>query len=104
VSGGLSPKRKGDRVEYELVQMLCELGLPCARVPLSGAIGGAWSGDIDLELFDRTHKVQVKARREFRILHEWLEDAELLLLKGDRQTPLVVMPIELFAKLARVRS
>ena len=73
VSGGRAPGRKGTRVERELVHLLCELGLPCARVPLSGAIGGGWSGDIDLELFDRTAKIQVKARREFRTLHQWLE-------------------------------
>jgi hypothetical protein len=54
MSGGRTPKQKGTRVERELVHLLCELGLLCSRVPLSGAIGGAWSGDIDLELFDRT--------------------------------------------------
>jgi hypothetical protein len=82
------------------VRQLLELGLPCARVPLSGAIGGAYSGDIDLELFDRTLKIQIKARREFRTLHQWLNGAELLLLKADRCDPLVVMPLQLFAELA----
>jgi hypothetical protein len=72
-------------------------------VPLSGAIGGAWSGDIELELFNRTHKIQVKARREFRTLQQWLAGADLLILKADRCNPLVVMPIQLFAQLARGR-
>jgi Holliday junction resolvase len=103
MSGGRSPKRKGTRVERELVHLLCEIGLPCARVPLSGAIGGAWSGDIELELLDRTVKVEVKARREFRTLQQWLAKAELLLLKVDRAAPLVVMPINLFAELTRRR-
>jgi Holliday junction resolvase len=100
VSGGRAPARKGARIERELVHLLCELGLPCSRVPLSGAIGGAWSGDIDLELFERTAKIQVKARREFRTLHQWLRSNELLILKADRQDPLVVMPVHLFAELA----
>jgi Holliday junction resolvase len=100
MSGGRAPTRKGTRVERELVQLLCELGLPCARVALSGAIGGAHSGDVDLELRGRTAKIQVKARRQFRTLHRWLNGAELLLLKGDRCDPLVVMPIQLFAELA----
>jgi hypothetical protein len=100
VSGGRAPARKGTRVERELVDLLCELGLPCARVPLSGAVGGAWSGDIDLKLFDCTNKIQVKARREFRTLHQWLAGADLLLLKADRCDPIAVLPIRLFAELA----
>jgi hypothetical protein len=100
MSGGRTPKQKGTRVERELVHLLCELGLPCSRVPLSGAIAGAWSGDIDLELFDRTRKIRVKARREFRTLQQWLAGADLLLLKADRCDPIAVLPIRLFAELA----
>jgi Holliday junction resolvase len=100
MTGGRAPARKGTRVERELVHLLCEVGLFCARVPLSGAVGGAYSGDIDLELHGRIVKVQVKARQEFRTLQQWLDGAELLLLKADRQDPLVVMPVELFAELA----
>jgi hypothetical protein len=100
MSGGRSAKCKGDRVERELVQLLCELGLPCSRVPLSGAIGGAYSGDIDLELHGRIVKIQVKARRQFRTLYQWLGSQQLLILKGDHCNPLVVMPIRLFAELA----
>jgi hypothetical protein len=102
--GGRAPARKGTRVEHELVQPLCELGLPCARVPLSGAIGGAYSGDIDLEIRGRITKAEVKARRKFSTLHEWLGSNELLILKADRQDPLVVMRTSLFAELARGRS
>jgi hypothetical protein len=101
MSGGRSPKRKGNRVERELVHLLCELGLPCARVPLSGAIGGAWSDDIELELFNHTYKIQVKARRDFRTVQQWLAGADLLLLKANRCDPLVVMPVHLFIQLAR---
>jgi Holliday junction resolvase len=104
MSGGRSAKRKGTRVERELVQLLCELGLPCARVPLSGAIGGAWSGDIHLELCGRTHKIEVKTRREFRTLQQRLANADLLLLKADRQPPLAVLPLALLAELIVGRS
>jgi hypothetical protein len=88
MSGGRTPARKGARVDRELVHLLCELGLPCTRVPLSGAIGGAYSGYIDLELHGRVAKV--KERREFRTLYQWLAGAQLLLLKADRCDPLVV--------------
>jgi hypothetical protein len=99
MSGGRSPKRNGRRVEHELVQLLCELGLPCVRVPLSGAIGGVWSDDIHLELDGCTFKIEVKARREFRTLVGWLAGADLLLLKADRQPQLAVLPVTLIAKL-----
>ena len=98
MSGGRSPKRKGVRVERELVQQLLELGLTCARVPLSGAIGGAWSRDIELELLSRICKAEVKARRQFNTLHEWISGADLL--TADRQPPRVVLPVPLFAELA----
>jgi hypothetical protein len=106
MSGGRAPARKGTRAERELVNLLCELGLPCARVPFSGAIGGAYSGDINIELHGRTAKVQVKVRREFRTLHQWLAGADLLLLKADRHPPLAVLPLSLFAQLVtgRVQS
>jgi Holliday junction resolvase len=99
--GGRSAKRKGTRVEHELVRQLIGLGLICARMPLSGAAGGEFSGDIHLELRGRVHKVEVKARREFRTLHNWLAraGADLLLLKADRQIPLVVLPLSFFAEL-----
>jgi hypothetical protein len=100
MSGGRSPKRKGVRAERKLVLQLLELGLTCARVPFSGAIGGAWSGDIELELLHRICKAEVKARRQFNTLHEWISGADLLILKADRQPPLVVLPVRLFAELA----
>src|SRR5215510_12750128 len=97
---GRFPARKGRRVEQELTRLLLELGLVCSRVPLSGAAGGDFSSDIHLEIFGQVHRVEVKARRQFRTLHAWLAGAELLLLKADYQPPLVVLPLPLFAKLA----
>ena len=97
---GRSAKRKGTRIEQVLVRQLLELGLICSRVPLSGAAGGEFSGDIRLELLGHVYRVEVKARREFRTLHSWLTGNDLLLLKADRQPPLVVLPLPLFAELA----
>jgi hypothetical protein len=97
---GRAPKRKGIRVERNLVQVLLQHGLVCARVPRSGAIGGAWSGDIHLELLDRVLRVEVKARACFTTLHKWLSKADVLVLKADRLEPLVVLPLPLLAELA----
>jgi hypothetical protein len=73
-------------------------------VPLSGAAGGNFSGDIQLELLGRVRTVEVKARRKFRSLHNWLAGRDLVLLKGDRQDPIVVLPLSLFAEIVAVKS
>jgi hypothetical protein len=66
---------------------------------LQAAIGGAWSGDIHLELLGRVCRAEVKARHEFRTLQQWLSGADLLLLKADRCDPIAVLPVRLFAEL-----
>jgi hypothetical protein len=73
-------------------------------VPLSGAAGGAWSGDIQVELRGHTRKIQVKARREFRTLHGWLSGVDLLILKADRCDSLVVTPVRLFVELVAIAT
>ena len=100
MSGGRSPKRKGTRVERELVNLLVELGLPCFRVPLSGAAGGEWSGDIHIPLLGRTRRAEVKARGNgFRQLYAWLDKSDLLIVKADRRDPLAVLPLPLLVEL-----
>ena len=102
MSGGHSPKRKGVRAERELVNQLAELGLPCFRVPLSGAAGGEWSGDIHIPLLGRTRRVEVKVRGDgFRQLYAWLSKADVLIVKADRRDPLMVLPLALVVELMR---
>jgi hypothetical protein len=100
VSGGRSPKRKGVRIERALVNLLVGLGLPCFRVPLSGATGGEWSGDIHIPLLGRTRRVEVKCRGNgFRQLYSWLGNSDLLIVKADRRDPLAVLPLALMVEL-----
>jgi Holliday junction resolvase len=100
MSGGRSPKRKGVRNERELVNQLAELGLPCFRVPLSGAAGGHWSGDIHIELLGHIRRAEVKCRGAgFRSLYSWLSKADLLIVKADRRDPLAVLPLLLMVEL-----
>ena len=66
LKGYLSISRdKGNRREREIVQRHRDLGIDAQRVPLSGAAGGRFSGDIDLNPFgaeDTTLTTEVKAR------------------------------------------
>ena len=44
--GGKMSRDKGGRVERELANAFKAAGIPAERVPLSGAAGGSFSGDL----------------------------------------------------------
>jgi len=101
VRGGKGPKRKGNRVEREVLALLKEAGLEAKRVPLSGSAPG-YPGDLEVEVPGLGRVVvEVKARKRLA-LEVWLEGRGLLVLKPDRRQPLAVMPLE--ALLALIRA
>ena len=72
-------------------------------MPLSGAVGGRFAGDIILPLVGRDLCVEVKARADgFRELYRWLNERGLLIVKADRQEPLVVVRLSLAAEIAKL--
>ena len=100
---GKSERRKGNRVEREIVRMLNGAGIPARRVPLSGACEG-FEGDI---VIGDGYKAEVKARKSgegFKQIDAWLGAKDFLFLKRDRGTPTVVMPWEMFVELARAEK
>jgi hypothetical protein len=99
-SGGRSPKAKGSRCELETTRLLQSHGLDAVKVPLSGALGGAHSGDVKLSILGRTLTIECKSRKRFDTLHNWLRNRDLLVLRANHQVGLVVLPIDLFAELA----
>jgi hypothetical protein len=101
VKGGRAPRRKGNRVEREVLALLREAGLEARRVPLSGSAPG-YPGDLEVELPGLGRVlVEVKARKRVG-LEAWLEGRGLLVLKPDRRPPLAVMPLQ--ALLALIRA
>jgi hypothetical protein len=101
VPGGRSPKQKGNRFERALVRFLQDHGFAACRIPLSGAVGGKFVGDIDLPLLGIDRTVQAKHRANgFRELYAWLEGADLLIVRSDRRQPLVILPLRLAAEIA----
>jgi len=78
-AGGARYRRKGDRIERELVSLHKALGIHSERYPLSGASRFRGSGhDIDIYLFGRDAAplvAEVKARKSgggFVQLERWL--------------------------------
>jgi hypothetical protein len=99
--GGKGPRRKGNRVEREVLALMREAGLEARRVPLSGSAPD-YPGDLEVEVPGLGRVlVEVKARRKVA-LEAWLEGRGLLVLKPDRRPPLAVMPLE--ALLALIRA
>jgi hypothetical protein len=96
---GRRSKRKGDRIEREVVARHRALGLPAQRVPLSGAVGGLFAGDV---VVPGVGRIEVKARSQgagFVTLTKWLGTADALVLRQDHAEPLVVLPWATYSRL-----
>lgn len=90
---GKASRDKGLRTERSIVTIFRGANLPAERVPLSGAQGGQFSGDVIVAGL----RLEVKARAAgFKELYKWLGDNDGLVLKADRKPPLVVLPVERF--------
>ena len=103
--GGRAAKAKGSRREREIVQKHKGIGVKCERVPLSGAAGGSFSGDVDVYAFgaDQAPLVtEVKARKSgegFVQLNRWMGENDALFLIQDRAEPLVALPWRTWVRL-----
>jgi Holliday junction resolvase len=93
---------KGARTERAIVKLLQQDGFAAERIPLSGAAGGRFGGDVSVPLLGIDRRVEVKCRaRGFQQLYGWLDGNDLLVIKQDRAEPLVVVPLRLAAEIAR---
>lgn len=96
---GSSERNKGLRVEREIVHRLIKAGVESAeRVPLSGAAGGSYTGDVVFGGW----VAEVKARKDgggFKKIEEWLGDNDCLILKKNNSDPTVVLPWDHFVTL-----
>jgi Holliday junction resolvase len=91
MTGGRISRDKGNRAERAIVRLLQDAGFAAERVPLSGAAQGRFSGDISVPLLGIDRRVEVKVRADgFREIYRWIDGADLLILRADHRTPLVV--------------
>ena len=103
---GARHRRKGDRIEREIVELHRELGIHAERVPLSGAVRYKGNGaDVDIYARGREEAplvAEVKARKSgegFATLDRWLGEFDLLFLRRNHADPLVVVPWRVWAAL-----
>src|SRR5665213_442445 len=89
-------RQKGDRFERDCVHALTGHGIAASRVPLSGAAGGDYSGDLRVEVCGKTETIECKTRkRAWTDLFNWLPGNYALFIKADRTDTLVVMNLSL---------
>ena len=102
MSGGRTSRDKGNRAERQLVQALQDAGFAAERVPLSGAMHGRFGGDLSVPLLGTDRRCEVKVRGNgFIQLYAWLEGgADMLIVRADRRTPLVIVPWRLAVEIA----
>ncbi|MEM2566939.1 MAG: hypothetical protein QXH20_00485 [Candidatus Bathyarchaeia archaeon] len=94
----MNPRTKGKRVEYQIRDMLRKWG-ECHRVPCSGNARG-FKGDLHLYIHNKEYRVEVKARKQgFKQIQEWLANASLLIIKLDRQEPIVILRLSTLEEL-----
>jgi hypothetical protein len=103
---GARHRRKGDRIERELVERHKAIDIHAERYPLSGANRFRGSGhDVDLYVFGPEEAPLVaesKARKSgngFVQLERWLGDYAALFLRRNNADPMVLLPWRVWATL-----
>tara|TARA_R100000278_G_C5409244_1_gene142439 strand:+ start:48 stop:401 length:354 start_codon:yes stop_codon:yes gene_type:complete len=96
-------KTKGTYHEKWFVNWLNSIGIKAKRQPLSGSLGGEYSGDIKLEVKEIQMVGEVKYRDKSNFPNPFsvLEGRDIAFYKRRRGTPqtLVIMSGEVFEKL-----
>ncbi len=96
-------KSKGSYHERKVVEWLNAFGIPAKRQPLSGALGGEYSGDIKLELLGHELVAEVKYRDTsgFPSPFTVLDNRDMAIYKRRRGTPqmIVILKGDVFQQL-----
>lgn len=100
-------KDKGRRGEHHAVKVFEQAGVKAQRVPLSGSLGGEYTGDIVVGSCE--HPImqgEVKYREGIsNQLWNWLQqdtNNDFLVVKKNHKQPLVLISLDKFAKIVQV--
>jgi hypothetical protein len=95
---GIKSRRKGARVELEVLHDLQDAGLTCEKLSY------AWkkTHDLRLTMLNRDCKMEIKCRANgFATIYKWLAPVDLLVLRADRKEALAVIPISTLIELIK---
>lgn len=89
---GKASRDKGQREERAIVHAFQECGIGAERVPLSGAAGGSYVGDVSIPVMDEDWVFEAKVRANgFAQIYDWLGSHKGLFIRRDRAPRLVVL-------------
>jgi hypothetical protein len=95
---GYKSRAKGARTELSIVHTLQDSGIAAEKVSRMYRVGA----DISMPLLGLDRDVEVKSRAKgCATLYKWLEDRDVLIVKADRATPLVVLRLPLAIEVAK---
>ena len=98
---GRRSRDKGNRTERAIVRLLQAQGVAATKISGMHKPGA----DISMSLLGSDMAVEVKCRAAgFRQLYDWLHRRDVLIVKSDRQEPLVVVRLSLAAEIAKRAS
>ena len=94
----INSRRKGAAEERALVRKLQGAGFAAEKISRSGYVGA----DLSVPLLGVDRSVEVKLRANgFRELYSWLVDRDILIVRADRASPLVILRLPLAIAIAR---
>ena len=92
-------KIKGSRIEREIRDAHLKAGVPCKKMPLSGALGGEYAGDLQVA---GTLLAEVKARKNgigFTMINKWMGNNHILFLRENNSEPKVVLTWDIYIQM-----
>ena len=98
-------KRRGYAHEISVRDAHLKNGVSIERVPLSGSMGGKYTGDLGVPSIERKEFIlECKARKNgsgFKVIEDWIEDADILFMRRNNQPDLVVMRMDTYMNLMK---
>lgn len=94
---GKASRDKGARHERAVVKTFQDAGFAAERVPLSGAAGGSYTGDVSTAWLGQDKKLECKKRAHgFASIYNWLSEHDALVIGADRRKDLICLPLDDF--------
>lgn len=98
---GAHSRNKGARFERAIVHAFQDAGIAAERIPLSGAAGGKFAGDVTAPILGRDRIFECKKRADgFAEIYRWLAANYGVVLSRDRAEPLIAIRLADFVELA----